>query len=578
MKSNKTLEIISKFQQVHGFDKYDYSKVDYKNNGTPVIITCNKHGVEFMQVYSSHFKGLHGCKSCSHENREPKDSKEEWLNKFKAIHGDKYDYSLFKNKYGEKMIQVVCKEHGVFNINKNNHSKGVGCGKCGGKHRTLSEWVDEFNKVHNFYYDYSLVVDSELKSLTKIQIKCPIHGVFTQTAKNHKRGDNCPKCHRRGITRDELVGEFKKVFGERYDYSQVKFDTLKDRVDVGCIDHGFFSVAIYQHLYQKVGCPYCNDVGIGFKKSQFMLLAEKKFNKLSNLYVLKFSNDEEEFYKVGVTFYDTKRRFTHQKNYKIEVLNFITSKAKDIWEMEKFLLAKVKDYKYLPKKSIGGGETECFSKITKEVQKCIDAYSSNSEGFLFDYVSMVINATSSLEVIACESLGGFVKVALLCDRHGEYAAKFDISTNNIQSHCQNCVIDGKTERFISEHAKKHGDLYTYGKSKYVNSDERISVICEKHGEFLVSPYFLNGCLKCTGRGRTVDEWISEFIKVHGNKYDYSKVTEISASSKVEIICSKHGAFFQYARKHREGNKCPECGIESMKKTKRKQFLEKSKKH
>ena len=122
-----------------------------------------------------------------------------------------------------------------------------------------------------------------------------------------------------------------------------------------------------------------------------------------------------------------------------------------------------------------------------------------------------------------------------------------------------CDLDGKTQQFIYDHIVKHGSVYLYEKARYVNSEERISVICKKHGEFLVSPYFLNGCWKCRGKGRTVADWIAEFTKVHGNKYNYSKVTTISRTSKIEIICLKHGSFFQYPRKHKEGNNCPKCG-------------------
>ena len=38
-----TEEFIEKARRAHG-DKYDYSKVDYVNNSTPVTIICKKHG------------------------------------------------------------------------------------------------------------------------------------------------------------------------------------------------------------------------------------------------------------------------------------------------------------------------------------------------------------------------------------------------------------------------------------------------------------------------------------------------------------------------------------------------------
>ena len=54
-------EFIEKARKVHG-DKYDYSKVEYKNNRTPICIICPEHG-EFWQLPINHLKGC-GCKHC----------------------------------------------------------------------------------------------------------------------------------------------------------------------------------------------------------------------------------------------------------------------------------------------------------------------------------------------------------------------------------------------------------------------------------------------------------------------------------------------------------------------------------
>ena len=58
---------ISKAKQVHG-DRYDYSKVEYKNNRTKVCIICPTHG-EFLQKPNSHLNGQ-GCRKCSTDNNK----------------------------------------------------------------------------------------------------------------------------------------------------------------------------------------------------------------------------------------------------------------------------------------------------------------------------------------------------------------------------------------------------------------------------------------------------------------------------------------------------------------------------
>ena len=56
-----TKQFIADAKAVHG-NKYDYSKVEYVNNRTNVLIICPIHG-EFWQNPKSHIQG-HGCRKC----------------------------------------------------------------------------------------------------------------------------------------------------------------------------------------------------------------------------------------------------------------------------------------------------------------------------------------------------------------------------------------------------------------------------------------------------------------------------------------------------------------------------------
>ena len=46
------------------------------------------------------------------------------------------------------------------------------------------------------------------------------------------------------------------------------------------------------------------------------------------------------------------------------------------------------------------------------------------------------------------------------------------------------------------------------------------------------------------RRLTQEEVLKRFKKVHGDKYDYSKVVFTNVDEKVCIICKKHGEFWQ----------------------------------
>ena len=67
-KSN-TIEFIKKSKLIHG-DKFNYDKVEYKTNKTPIVITCPKlgHG-DFVMKPNSHLSGQ-GCPVCSESRGE----------------------------------------------------------------------------------------------------------------------------------------------------------------------------------------------------------------------------------------------------------------------------------------------------------------------------------------------------------------------------------------------------------------------------------------------------------------------------------------------------------------------------
>ena len=59
--------------------------------------------------------------------------------------------------------------------------------------------------------------------------------------------------------------------------------------------------------------------------------------------------------------------------------------------------------------------------------------------------------------------------------------------------------------------------------------------------------------------KTTEEFIQDAIKVHGDRYDYSKVEYINNRTKVTIICKVHGKFTQLPPSHLTGKGCSKCG-------------------
>ena len=126
-----------------------------------------------------------------------------------------------------------------------------------------------------------------------------------------------------------------------------------------------------------------------------------------------------------------------------------------------------------------------------------------------------------------------------------------------------------TEEFIKKAKSIHGDKYDYSKVEYVNAHTKVCIICPKHGEFWQQAYchtnLKQGCPKCYGNTKkTTEKFIEDAKKIHGDKYDYSKVEYKNNRTKVCIICPIHGEFWQTPKEHLKGSGCLECSYISLK--------------
>lgn len=68
-----------------------------------------------------------------------------------------------------------------------------------------------------------------------------------------------------------------------------------------------------------------------------------------------------------------------------------------------------------------------------------------------------------------------------------------------------------------------------------------------------------------GKKGTKDLFVSDAIKVHGDKYNYKDVVYINNHTKIKIICPKHGEFFITPMAHLQGQGCRYCTKDSRKK-------------
>jgi very-short-patch-repair endonuclease len=121
---------------------------------------------------------------------------------------------------------------------------------------TTEEFIEKAKEVHGDLYDYSLVEYEKAK--IKISIICKIHGEFEQNPNDHLNGkQGCPKCNGYNKTTEDVIKEFKTIHGNRYDYSLVDFINMTYKVKVICNLHGFFEIDPHHHISSRCGCPKC---------------------------------------------------------------------------------------------------------------------------------------------------------------------------------------------------------------------------------------------------------------------------------------------------------------------------------
>ena len=191
---------------------------------------------------------------------------EEFIQKAKAVHGDKYDYSKVEYVNAITKVCIICPKHGEFWQRPAEHLRGNGCSKCGHEYvsalrkRTKEWFLEKAHEVHGNKYDYSQIQYDKVTS--KVCIICPEHGAFMQTPDHHLQGAGCPECGKLRIansrkkTTADFISEARRVHGDQYDYSKVHYINSRSKVIIICPKHGEFQQSPANHLNGN-SCPVC---------------------------------------------------------------------------------------------------------------------------------------------------------------------------------------------------------------------------------------------------------------------------------------------------------------------------------
>lgn len=177
-------------------------------------------------------------------------------------------------------------------------------------------------------------------------------------------------------------------------------------------------------------------------------------------------------------------------------------------------------------------------------------------GNKYDYSQLQYVNSKTKVCIVCHS-----KDQITGEQHGEF---WQNPTSHLRgANCPKCsgqFMD--QELFIKKARIIHNNIYGYSKVEYKSIKEKVIITCPNHGDFKQTPdSHLQGqkCAKCSKVNKySTSEWIEVAKKIHGEKYDYSKVSYKNNSSKIDIICKEHGVFRQRPANHLKGKNCPKC--------------------
>ena len=256
------------------------------------------------------------------------------------------------------------------------------------------------------------------------------------------------------MTQEEFIEKVKEKYGERYDYSKIKFTGTKNKVILVCPKHGEFSIrADYLISKKDHACKICS-----FKEKGKKRIISKEY-----------------FIKRAISI--------HGDKYDYSKVNYINTKTKVC-----IICPEHGEFWQKPNTHLNGcGCYECFKNRQRE--NIIDRNTKTQDTFLKKSILIHGNKYDYSKV---DYINAQTKVCIICPEHGEF---WQIPQNHVKGcGCPKCSFiktaqknTHNTEEFIIKSIKKHGDKYNYSKVEYVKAKIKVCIICPKHGEFWQTP-------------------------------------------------------------------------------------------
>lgn len=450
-----------------------------------------------------------------------------------------YDWSLLPEEFTyATQLQYIChkkdelgNEHGVQNIKLGKILRGDGCPLCRGKHMTKELFVYKANTVHNNSYVYDEF--DYVNKNTKGFIYCPKHNIkFNQTPLKHLSGQGCPKC--------------------RYEKSAASNakDTeyfVNKAVEVWG-DKYVLSNATYKRCNKKIciGCRKHGDFWItpmNFISGQGCPICGKESSINSRKMSFK------EFCEIASEVHNGKYKY-YEDEYAM---------ASELVGIECPIHGKFyqKGTNHI---DLHQGCPKCSNQQSLAEEKIVL--------FLREIIPNAVIEQRNRAIIKPYEVDIYIpsyNIAIEYNGLVWHSDKFnwkEMNRNKIKS----------TEDFINKAREIFGERYIYAKTDIEKKDSkrRVTITCPKHGDFLQNMYsHLKGCgcPKCgkesSSKTKTLtnEQFVDKANIVHNFKYLYDNTVYNCATDYVDITCPIHGVFRQKAYSHLQGHGCQKCAVE-----------------
>lgn len=221
--------------------------------------------------------------------------------------------------------------------------------------------VSKFKFLEPFEYTGS-------KSIYKIQcLSC--NSTLLKTA-SQILNSGCPHCY---LTKQKIKAKENRKSPEEFEkkFYLIHPDKKLLSVYVRRVDKVLIECENKHQYWQKAdvtlrgfGCPICALEKKGWNKTNFRNACENE--NLGTFYIIRCFNNEEEFYKLGITSRTVKQRYRFEDfklmPYNYEIIQEIQDVPNNVWEYEWFLKRYIKQQSihYVPKIKFDGYLTECF--------------------------------------------------------------------------------------------------------------------------------------------------------------------------------------------------------------------------